>query len=213
MRTHRGSPYPLGATWDGRGVNLAVFSEVAEQVELCLFDDLGSSAETARIALPAETGGVWHGYFPDLRPGQLYGLRVHGPYRPSAGPRCNPHKVLFDPYAKAVGRDVHHDDTLFGYGLGAGDEDLTFNLADSAASAPLGAIVDPAFTWATTSAPVGRSPTPWCTRCTSRASPGATPACRSRCAEPTPAWRPPPPSSTSSGSASTRWNCSPCTTG
>jgi isoamylase len=147
MRVHRGSPYPLGATWNGRGVNVAVFSEVAEQVDLCLFDDPGGPVESERIALPASTGGVWHGYFPDLRPGQLYGLRVSGPYRPAEGPRCNPHKMLFDPYAKAVGRDVHHDDTLFGYGLGASDEDLTFNLADSAASAPLAAVVDPAFTW------------------------------------------------------------------
>jgi isoamylase len=114
MRVHRGSPYPLGATWTGRGVNVAVFSEVAEQIDLCLFDDPASQAESERIPLPTSTGGVWHGYFPDLRPGQLYGLRVSGPYRPAEGPRCNPHKLLFDPYAKAVGRDVHHDDSLFG---------------------------------------------------------------------------------------------------
>ena len=109
MRVHRGSPYPLGATWDGRGVNVAVFSEVAEQVELCLFDDPAASVETQRIALPGSTGGVRHGYFPDLRPGQLYGLRVSGPYRPEDGPRCNPHKLLFFEY--------FHGDT--GAGLGA----------------------------------------------------------------------------------------------
>jgi glycogen operon protein len=147
MRVHRGSPYPLGATWDGRGVNVAVFSEVAEQVELCLFDDPAASAETQRIALPGSTGGVRHGYFPDLRPGQLYGLRVSGPYRPEEGPRCNPHKLLFDPYAKAVGRDLRHDDSLFGYDLGSSDVDLTFNLRDSAGSAPLAAVIDSAFTW------------------------------------------------------------------
>src|SRR4051795_145133 len=149
MRVHRGSPYPLGATWDGRGVNVAVFSEVAEQVELCLFDAPESTAESARVRLPTSTGGVWHGYLPDLRPGQLYGLRASGPYRPAEGPRGKPHKVLFDPYAKAVGRDVRHDDSLFGYELGSSDEDLTFDLADSAASAPLAAVVDPAFTWGT----------------------------------------------------------------
>jgi glycogen operon protein len=147
MDVHRGSPHPLGATWDGRGVNVAVFSGVAEQVDLCLFDGPRSGTESERVALPARTGRVWHGYFPDLRPGQLYGFRVSGPYRPVEGPRCNPHKVLFDPYAKAVGRDLRNDDSLFGYGLGSEDEDLTFNLVDSAASAPLAAVVDPAFTW------------------------------------------------------------------
>jgi isoamylase len=153
MRVHRGSPYPLGATWTGRGVNVAVFSEVAEQIDLCLFDDPASRAESERIPLPTSTGGGWHGYFPDLRPGQLYGLRVSGPYRPAEGPRCNPHKLLFDPYAKAVGRDVHHDDSLFGYGLGSSDEDLTFNLADSGASAPLAAVIDPAFLWRADASP------------------------------------------------------------
>jgi glycogen operon protein len=116
-------------------------------VELCLFDDPAASAETQRIALPGSTGGVRHGYFPDLRPGQLYGLRVSGPYRPEEGPRCNPHKLLFDPYAKAVGRDLRHDDSLFGYDLGSSEVDLTFNLRDSAGSAPLAAVIDSAFTW------------------------------------------------------------------
>ncbi|NYJ07552.1 glycogen debranching protein GlgX [Petropleomorpha daqingensis] len=154
MRVHRGSHYPLGATWDGRGVNVAVFSEVAEQVELCLFDDPADTTETERIALPGSTGGIRHGYFPDLRPGQLYGLRASGPYRPQDGPRCNPNKLLFDPYAKAVGRDIRHDDSQFGYDLGATDVDLTFNLRDSAATAPLAAVIDPAFTWGTDSRPV-----------------------------------------------------------
>jgi isoamylase len=129
------------------GVNVAVFSGVADQVELCLFDAPDDTAESCRVVLPASTGDVWHGYFPGLRPGQLYGLRVTGPYRPAEGPRCNPHKLLFDPWARAVGRDVRHDDSLFGYALGSTDEDLTYNLADSAASAPLAAVVDPAFPW------------------------------------------------------------------
>ena len=147
MRVHRGSPYPLGATWDGRGVNVAVFSELAERIDLCLFDDVLSTAETARIALPASTGSVWHGHLPDLRPGQLYGLRVSGPYRPGEGARCNPDKLLFDPYAKAVGRDLRYDDRLYGYTIGAGEGDLSSDPRDSAAVAPLAAVIDPAFTW------------------------------------------------------------------
>jgi isoamylase len=147
MRVHLGTPTPLGATWNGRGVNVAVFSEVAERVDLCLFDSPSSTAESARIPLPISTGHIWHGYFPDLRPGQLYGFRVTGPYRPSDGPRCNPNKVLFDPYAKGVGRDAVQDDTVFGYTIGAPDGDLSFDARDSAASAPLAAVIDPAFTW------------------------------------------------------------------
>ena len=135
MRVRRGRPYPLGATWDGRGVNVAVFSEVAEGVDLCLFDDVAQPAESARIALPESTGGVWHGYFPDLRPGQLYGLRVRGPYRPREGVRCNPNKLLFDPYAKAIGRDLRHDDRLYGSPVGA--DDLEFDTQNSATVAPL----------------------------------------------------------------------------
>src|SRR3954466_4480315 len=126
MRIRRGSPYPLGATWTGRGVNVAVFSEVATGVELCLFDDAADTAEAERIALPASTRGIWHGYLPDLRPGQLYGLRVSGPYDPGQGPRCNPNKLLFDPYAKAVGRDLAYDDALYGYPIGAPEQDLGF---------------------------------------------------------------------------------------
>src|SRR4051795_13151476 len=147
MRIRRGQPYPLGATWDGRGVNVAVFSEAATGVELCLFDDASARAESQRVALPGSTGGVWHGYLPDLRPGQLYGLRVSGPYDPRQGSRTNPHKLLFDPYAKAVGRDVTYDDALYGYPIGGPDGDLGFDDRDSAPFAPLAAIVDPAFTW------------------------------------------------------------------
>jgi isoamylase len=153
MRIHRGSPYPLGATWTGRGVNVAVFSEVAEAVELCLFDAPDATAECARLPLPASTGRVWHGFFPDLRPGQLYGLRVTGPYRPAEGIRCDANKLLFDPYARAVGRDVRYDDSLYGYTVGAPDGDLSFDPRDSAPSAPLAAVIDPAFTWGTDTRP------------------------------------------------------------
>jgi glycogen operon protein len=153
MRVRRGTPYPLGATWDGRGVNVAVFSEVAEQIELCLFDDPAAPAETERIALPGSTGGVRHGYFPDLRPGQRYGLRAAGPYDPGHGLRCNRNKLLFDPYAKAVGRDLRYDDALYGYPVGSPAEDLGFDERDSAPFAPLSAVVDPAFTWGADAGP------------------------------------------------------------
>ena len=145
MRVWPGRPYPLGATWDGAGVNFAIFSEAAALVELCLFDSVGSTKETHRIALPEQTDMVWHGYFPDLQPGQLYGYRVHGPYDPAAGHRFNPHKLILDPYAKAIGRDLGWDDSLFGYPIGK--DDRTPDERDSAPFAPLASVIDTAFTW------------------------------------------------------------------
>ena len=106
MKILPGSPYPLGATWDGIGVNFALFSEHATQVDLCLFDAPRSRAESLRLTLPERTDMVWHGYLRGIRPGQLYGYRVHGAYEPAAGHRFNPNKVLLDPYAKAIGRTV-----------------------------------------------------------------------------------------------------------
>ena len=100
-RISAGAPHPLGATWDGRGTNFALFSANAEKVELCLFDKTGRR-EIERIALPERTEDVWHGYLPDVAPGQLYGYRVHGPYEPERGHRFNPHKLLLDPYAKRL---------------------------------------------------------------------------------------------------------------
>jgi isoamylase len=147
MRIWRGSPYPLGANWDGAGVNVALFSEHASKVELCLFDSPDAKEESATIELPERTYQVWHGLFPDLRPGQLYGFRVHGPYEPAQGHRFNPNKLLLDPYAKAIARDLKWDDRLFGYQLGHQEEDLSFDERDSAAFAPLAAVVDTAFTW------------------------------------------------------------------
>jgi len=147
MRIWRGSPYPLGATWDGAGVNFAVFSEHATKIELCLFDSADAKKESECIPLPERTYQVWHGYFPELRPGQLYGLRVHGPYEPKSGHRFNSHKLVLDPYAKAIGRDLTWDDRLFGYSLGHKDEDFSFDERDNADVAPLAAIVDTAFTW------------------------------------------------------------------
>ncbi|HEX8913733.1 MAG TPA: glycogen debranching protein GlgX [Humisphaera sp.] len=148
MRVWPGRPYPLGATFDGVGVNFALFSEHATKVELCLFDDREDPKETHRIPLPEQTDLVWHGYFPDVEPGQLYGFRVHGPYDPKAGHRFNPNKVVLDPYAKAIGRDVRWDDSLFGYKVGGGkDADLQMDDRDSAAFCPLASVIDTAFTW------------------------------------------------------------------
>jgi isoamylase len=147
VRARAGQPYPLGATWDGLGVNFAVFSEHATAVSVCLFDAPGSRAESARIPLPEQTDMVWHGYVPGLRPGQLYGLRVEGPHDPHAGHRFNPAKVLLDPYAKAIGRTVRWGDENFGYRVGGPGEDLDGDDRDNAASAPLAAVLDTAFTW------------------------------------------------------------------
>ena len=141
-----GAPYPLGATWDGVGVNFAIFSEHATRVELCLFDSLDAEVESLTIPLPEQTDMVWHGYLPDVHPGQLYGYRVHGRYAPQMGHRFNPHKLVMDPYAKVVGRAACWHDSLFGFQMGSGD-DTTFDDRDSAPYAPLAAVVDTAFTW------------------------------------------------------------------
>jgi glycogen operon protein len=145
MRVWPGSPYPLGATWDGVGVNFALFSEHATRVELCLFDSPEADSESVTIPLSEQTDMVWHGYLPDVRPGQLYGFRVHGPYDPGQGHRFNSNKVVMDPYGRVVGRTVRWDEVLFGFR--AGHDDTTFDDRDSAAHAPLAAVVDTAFTW------------------------------------------------------------------
>ena len=146
-RVWPGRAYPLGATWDGKGVNFALYAENATKVELCLFDTVDSERESARIAMPEQTEQVWHVYLPEIVPGQLYGYRVHGPYEPQQGHRFNPNKVLLDPYAKAIGRRVRWDDSLFGYSIGDEAADLSFSDHDSAPFAPLALVVDPAFTW------------------------------------------------------------------
>ncbi len=153
MRVHPGQPYPLGATWDGRGVNFALFSEHATKVELCLFDSPTARSETHRIALPEHTDQVWHAYLPQVRPGQLYGYRVHGPYEPHEGHRFNPNKVVLDPYAKAIGRSLQWCDEMFAYRIGDEGEDLSFDERDNAHSAPLAAVVDTAFTWGSDAPP------------------------------------------------------------
>jgi glycogen operon protein len=149
MKAWPGRPYPLGATPDPRGVNFALYSEHAERVDLVLMDDGASSGagEAVTVTLPERTGPVWHGYLPEIRPGSLYGYRVHGPYVPEAGHRFNPHKLLLDPYARAVGRPLRWHDSVFGYVVGDERADLSFSDTDSAAFAPLGAVTSGAFDW------------------------------------------------------------------
>ncbi len=147
MNVWPGLPYPLGATWDGAGVNFALFSEYATAVELCLFDGPDGHQESARIPLIEQTDMVWHIYLPEARPGQRYGYRVHGPYDPAAGHRFNPAKLLLDPYAKAIAGTIDWSDALFGYTIGHPDADLTCDPRDSANNLPKCVVVDPAFSW------------------------------------------------------------------
>jgi glycogen operon protein len=137
----------LGATWDGEGVNFALFSENATAVELCLFDEPDAVQPTHRIRLEECTDYVWHVYLPEVRPGQHYGYRVHGPYDPEAGHRFNPAKLLLDPYAKAIGGMIQWSEALFGYRIGDPDADLSLDEQDNAGSVPKCVVVDPAFTW------------------------------------------------------------------
>ncbi|HEV2761591.1 MAG TPA: hypothetical protein VGV38_01255, partial [Pyrinomonadaceae bacterium] len=147
MKIWPGQPYPQGATWDGAGVNFALFSENATAVELCLFDSADDERESARIRMTEQTDQVWHVYLPEIRPGQLYGYRVHGPYAPEQGHRFNPHKLLIDPYAKAIASTVQWGDEMFGYTIGDPRADLSFDTRDSAAGVPKCVVVDPAFSW------------------------------------------------------------------
>jgi isoamylase len=151
-----GKPYPLGPTWDGEGVNFALFSEQAEKVELCLFDESGRR-EIHRIRVREQTDQVWHCYLPEARPGLLYGYRVHGPYEPAKGLRFNHHKLLLDPYAKQIRNGLKWHDSLFGYKIGHRNEDLSYDRRDSAAGMLKGVVVDPAFTWGADQEPR----TPW----------------------------------------------------
>jgi glycogen operon protein len=154
-RIREGRPFPLGATWDGLGVNFALYSVNATKVELCLFDMRGREVE--RIALPEYTDEIWHGYLPDARPGQHYGYRVYGPYAPDAGHRFNPNKLLLDPYAKRIVGSLKWAPQLFGYIVGHRDKDLSFDRRDSAPFVPRSVVVDPAFTWGADRPPQ----TPW----------------------------------------------------
>jgi isoamylase len=146
MRIWPGRPYPLGATWDGRGVNFALFSAHATRVELCLFDRV-TAAEVDCVPLREQTDLVWHCYLPGVRPGQLYGYRVHGPCEPERGHRFNPNKVVTDPYAKLIGRDIRWSDAMFGYRIGDPQQDLSLDSRDNVEDAALATVIDPRYEW------------------------------------------------------------------
>ncbi|GAC1651651.1 MAG: glycogen debranching protein GlgX [Gemmatimonadaceae bacterium] len=147
MRIWPGRPYPLGATWDGEGVNFAIFSEHATGVELCLFERDGDAEESAKVSLSERTDQVWHCYLPDVRPGQFYGYRIHGPYAPAEGHRFNPAKLLIDPYAKAITGPIRWSNSVFAYVVGGKQEDLEADPTNSAGGVPKSVVVDSAFTW------------------------------------------------------------------
>src|SRR5881397_3340310 len=147
VRTFLGYPYPLGATWLGNGVNFALFSETATSVELCLFDNIEATEENIRIPVTEHTDQVWHLFLPDLRPGQLYGFRVSGPYDTERGLRFNSSKLLLDPYAKAIAGGGTWTDEMFGYVIGDDKEDLVQDFRDDAWAAPKSVVVDTGFDW------------------------------------------------------------------
>ena len=147
MRVWPGRPYPLGASWDGAGVNFALFSEHATGVELCLFRNPDDADEAARITLAERTDQVWHCYLPDARPGQFYGYRVQGPYAPAEGHRFNAAKLLIDPYARAITGAIQWSNDLFAYTVGSGNEDLEPDPDNSAGGVPKSVVIDNAFTW------------------------------------------------------------------
>ncbi len=142
-----GRPYPLGATWHGNGVNFALYSENATAVDLCLFDSTGTSQEEGRIRMKEQSDEVWHIFLPDIKPGQLYGYRVHGPYKPENGARFNSFKLLLDPYAKAIAGTVEWSDEMFGYKIGSPKEDLERDVRNNAASVPKSVVIDSTFDW------------------------------------------------------------------
>ena len=146
MKPRPGVPYPLGATYDGTGVNFALFSENAIGVELCLFAGADGNGETARVQLTEQTDQVWHIYLPGIASGQRYGYRVHGPYDPPNGSRFNPAKLVIDPYAKAIDREFSMDDRLFGYEVG-NDADLSRDDLDNSSLMPKSVVVDSKFSW------------------------------------------------------------------
>ncbi len=156
-RVSEGSPFPRGATWDGKGVNFSLFSAHATKVEVCLFDGTGAR-ELKRIELPEYTNEIWHGYVPEIGPSTVYGYRVYGPYDPAAGHRFNPHKLLLDPYARAHTGALTWNPACFGYTIGAAGDDLTFDERDSAPFVPKCVVVDPNFDW---HGEPNRRPVPW----------------------------------------------------
>jgi isoamylase len=148
-----GSPYPLGATWDGKGVNFAVFSENAESMELCLFTPDNDQKEYIKIKIEEVSHHIWHVYVPDVGPGYMYGYRAYGPYDPHNGHRFNPNKLLIDPYGKAISGTIKWDDALFAYQIEDEQQDLSFSVVDSAPFIPKSVIIDNRFDWGDDRAP------------------------------------------------------------
>ena len=142
-----GKAFPLGATWDGKGVNFALFSENATNVELCLFKNSDDELESDKIILTEKTGYIWHIYIPGLSQGQLYGYRVDGPYEPQNGHRFNKNKLLLDPYAKALSGTLNWNDAIFGYQVGNEEQDLSFDNTDSAPFITKSVVIDQHFDW------------------------------------------------------------------
>src|ERR1700743_3278869 len=145
MTIFPGDPYPLGSFWNGKGVNFAIYSHNATSVELCLFNAAEGEKETQRIKFNERFHDIWHAFIPDLKPGQLYGYRISGPYDPAGGHRFNPNKVLLDPYSKAICNIIEWDNSLFGYEVGK--DDLIMDNQDSAERAPKSAVIDHHFDW------------------------------------------------------------------
>ncbi|MBW3545485.1 MAG: glycogen debranching protein GlgX, partial [Bacteroidetes bacterium] len=153
ITVYPGHPYPLGATWNGQGVNFALYADNATGIDLCLFNSTDEEVESIKIRMTERTHQVWHLFLPDVKPGQLYGYRVYGPYEPQEGHRFNPHKLLIDPYAKAIAGTIEWHDAMFGYEMGHPDGDLSFSDIDSAPFVPKSVVVDPAFDWEGDKAP------------------------------------------------------------
>lgn len=147
IKVYPGKPYPLGATWDGKGVNFTLYADNATGVDLCLFNTTKDETESVRIRIKERTHQIWHCYVPDIEPGQLYGFRVYGPYEPENGHRFNPHKLLIDPYAKAIAGTLQWHNALFAYQVGHEDEDFSFSEEDSAPYIPKAVVIDPVFDW------------------------------------------------------------------
>ncbi|MCE6989736.1 glycogen debranching protein GlgX [Dyadobacter sp. CY323] len=147
VKTLPGRPYPLGATWDGKGINFAVFSENADGIELCLFQPENEAEEFMKIKIEEVTHHIWHVYIPGLEPGQLYGYRAFGPHDPENGHRFNHNKLLLDPYCKAINGSIKWDNSVFGYEFGDPEEDLSYNEGDSAGFMPKAVVIDPGFDW------------------------------------------------------------------
>ena len=146
IKTQPGKPYPLGSHYDGKGVNFSLFSAHAEKVELCLFNKNGTE-EISRILIDGNDNNIWHVYVPGIKPGQIYGYRVYGPYRPEEGYRFNHHKLLFDPYGRKLAGRLIGNKAIFGYNPDSPDKDLSFNDLDSAPYVPKSVVVDGIFDW------------------------------------------------------------------